>query len=265
MFAAIRVAGPRCLLPVCAAAMLAACSGGKGDAGSVAPDASGGGGSGTTTTSAVGLWSGTLTPDDPAQPPLSGWLTVTPDGTFQLDTDAALFTGTAQKHDSTLAASATGHAYVTEFAGGGAFTFNGTVAQSALTGKWSGGGRSGSMRFQHENTASKQPASLALLTSTYQGELWIGSATQPATIAVAADGSFTASTSSGCTASGAIGIADATRNRYQWTATLGGCGTDGAASGNGFMIGDYAIYLSGTLPDGAAVWMGGVDADAPTR
>ena len=135
MVAMIRVAAPRSVLPFCAACLLAACSGGSGDAIDVVTDAGGG------TAGAVGIWSGTLTPDDPSQPALTGWLTVAGDGKFHLDTDAALFTGTAQKHDGTLAATATGHPYITDFGAGDAFTFNGTVARTALTGKWSGGGR----------------------------------------------------------------------------------------------------------------------------
>jgi hypothetical protein len=138
------------------------------------------------------------------------------------------------------------------------------VAQAALTGKWSGGTGGGSMRFRHEGEVSRQPTSLSVLASTYDGELWVGTATQPASITIAADGSFTASSSSGCTASGTVGVADAARNRYQWTATISGCANNGAASGSGFMIGDYSVYLSGTLP-GAPVWMGGVDGDAPGR
>jgi hypothetical protein len=258
MVTVIRVAGLRRFLLACTAGVLAACSGGDGGGKAGAPDAAG------STTSAIGVWSGTLDSDDPAQPPLSGWLTVTPDGKFHLDTDAALFTGTAQTQGNTLAATTTGHPYGSQFSEGGAFTFNGSVAQSALTGKWSGGGRGGTMRFQHENAVSQQPASLAALASTYEGELWVGNAALPASIAIAGDGSFTASTGAGCMASGTVGIADAARNRYQWTATLSGCGANGTASGSGFMIGNYSVYLSGTLPD-TAVWMGGVDADAPGR
>jgi hypothetical protein len=259
MVTAIRVAGPRRLLSISTACLLAACSGGDGGSGSAAaPDAPGSG------TSAVGVWSGTLSSDDPAQPPLSGWLTITPDGGFHLDTDAALFSGMAQTKGNTLAATTTGHPYGSDFSTGSAFRFNGSLAQSALTGTWSGGGRSGSMRFQHEDALSRQVASLPVLASTYEGELWIGNVKLPASIAIAPDGSFTASTSSGCAASGMVGIADAARNRYQWTATLNGCGAGGMASGSGFMIGNYSVYLSGTLPDGA-VWMGGVDADAPGR
>jgi hypothetical protein len=259
MVTAIRVAGSRrFLLQPAMACLLAACSGGDGGGSAAAPGAPG------STTNAIGVWSGTLSSDDPAQPPLSGWLTVTPDGNFHLDTDAALFTGTAQTRGNTLAATTTGHPYGSDFSAGSAFTFNGSVAQSALTGKWSGGGRGGSLRFRHENTVSRQAASLSVLASTYDGELWIGNVTLPARIAIAADGSFTTSTGAGCMASGTVGIADASRNRYQWSATLSGCGVDGTASGSGFMIGDYSVYLSGTLLD-AAVWMGGVDADAPGR
>lgn len=259
MVTAVRVAGPRRFLLCCAAGLLAACSGGDGGGGggAAAPPPA-------TATSAVGHWSGTLTPDDPAQLPLSGWLTVAPDGSFHLDTDAALFTGTAQIPGNTLAATTTGYLYGSDVSAVGTFTFNGSVAQSALTGKWSGDGRGGSMRFQHEDAVSRQAASLPMLASTYEGELWIGNATLPASIAIAADGSFTASTGTGCTASGMVGIGDAARNRYQWTATVSGCDANGAASGSGFMIGDYSVYLSGTLP-GAAVWMGGVDSDAPGR
>jgi hypothetical protein len=194
--------------------------------------------------------------------PLAGWLTIAPDGSFQLDTDAALFTGTVQTRGNKLSATTTGHPYGNEFPGGGAFTFDGSISRTELSGKWSGGGRGGSMRFRHEDAVSKQPATLSALASTYNGELWVGNAMLPASIAIAADGALTASTGAGCTANGTVGIADAGRNRYQWTATLTGCGTEGTASGSGFMVGDYSVYLSGTLP-GAAVWMGGVDGDAP--
>lgn len=252
MFMAIRVVGPRSLLLLCpAACMLAACSGGSGDAE-------------VATGSTVGVWTGTLTPDDPSQTPTSGWLTVAENGGFQLDTDAALFTGTAQTQGGTLTAATTAHPYGGDFPAGSAFTFDGTIAKSVLTGKWSGGGRTGTMNFQHDDAVSRQAASLSALASTYEGELWVGNAVLPASIAINPDGSFTASASGGCTASGTVGIADAARNRYQWTATLSGCGADGSASGSGFMVGDYSVYLSGTMPD-AAVWMGGVDADVPRQ
>lgn len=256
MGTAIRVVGPRRFLLLCSVAcLLAACSGGSGGSGDAIDAAAENAG-------AVGVWSGTLTPDDPAQAPLSGWLTVAENGSFQLDTDAALFTGTTRTHDDTLAASTTVHPYGSDFSAGSAFTFDGTVAKSSLTGKWSGAGRSGTMNFQHDDAVSRQAASLPALASTYNGELWVGGTALPASIAIAADGSFTTSAGGGCTASGTVGIADAARNRYQWTATLSGCGANGSASGSGFMVGDYSIYFSGTLPD-AAVWMGGVDADAP--
>jgi len=250
----IGAACQRSFLAFTAACMLAACSGGKGDAINVTADDD----------AVVGVWAGTLTPDDPGQLPLAGWLTVAQNGTFHLDTDAALFTGTAQARGRELSATTTGHPYSSDLSEGTAFTFNGTVTDAALTGNWSGGGRGGRMRFEHENSVSRQAASLDAVASTYEGELWIGNATLPASIAIATDGSFTTSTAGGCTATGKVDIADAARNRYQWTATLSGCATDGTASGSGFMIGNSSVYLSGTLPQ-VAVWMGGVDADAPGR
>lgn len=253
MVTALRLARARGLpLALATTCVLAACSGNSTDAIQVV-------GSGGDT---VGVWTGTLIPDDPAQMPLAGWLTIAADGSFQLDTDMALFTGTVQTRGNTLSATTTGHPYGNEFPGGGSFNFEGSISRSELSGNWSGGGRGGSMRFRHEEAVSNQPASLSALASTYDGELWVGNTMLPASIVIGADGTFTAATGAGCAANGTVAIADAARNRYQWTAILSGCGAEGTASGSGFMVGDYSVYLSGRLPD-AAVWMGGVDGDAP--
>jgi hypothetical protein len=265
MMCRIHVAGWRALLLITvivmvmaiAGATLAACSGGRGKAArSVAPAAD-------DMDNSIGIWSGTLDSDDPAQPPLSGWLVIAPDGSFHLDTDAAMFSGSAQSLGSQLAATATGHPYGADIPAGGAFTFMGKVAKGALNGTWSGTGRGGRLDFQQQNAVSHQAASLATIASTYDGEIWIGKVAQPAQILVDGDGTLTVTTGSGCRASGTVAIADASRNRYQWTATLSSCSVDGLASGSGFMVGNYSIYFSGRLPD-AGVWLGGVDADAQT-
>jgi hypothetical protein len=264
MMSRTHVAGWRALLMVTiivmvmvmAGAAVTACSGGRGKARGVVPAAD-------DTDNSIGIWSGILDSDDPAQPPLSGWLVVAPDGDFHLDTDAAMFSGTARTQGGQLAATATGHPYGADIPAGGAFTFTGKVAQGALTGTWSGTGRGGKLDFQQQDAVSHQAASLANIASTYDGELWIGKATQPAQIVVGGDGTLTATTGSGCRVNGTVGVADSTRNRYRWTATLSGCSVDGMASGSGFMVGNYSIYFSGRLPE-AGVWLGGVDADAQT-
>jgi hypothetical protein len=214
-------------------------------------------------TSATGIWSGTLTPADASQPPASGWLVVAADGSFHLDTDLALFVGSTQTRGATLSATGSAHPYQADITDGSGFTFNGSISSEGLTGTWSGANRSGTMKFRYDTALSQQAASLPAIASTYDGELWIGNSRQDARITIGADGTLVVSAQGGCGLNGTIGVADAARNGYQWTATAAGCAMNGMARGDGFLIGNYSVYLSGTLPE-APVWMGGADADAAT-
>ncbi len=257
----------RTCLPLLLAGVLAACSGGdtSGGSGSDSGGGSRSGGSGTVvpTTDAIGIWSGTLTPDDAGEPSAAGWLMVGADGNFFLDTDAALYVGKASLPGRSMSATATGHSYRAGFANAAAFTFGTSVStDGAMTGSYAGAGGGGTLEFHHESAVSRQAASLQAIAGTYRGEIWIQDSMQAVILTVTTAGAVTGATPGGCRLEGTLGIVDAQRNGYHWSGNLSGCAVNGAVSGRGFLIEQSSLYLGGTV-QGAAVWIGGGAGDVP--
>jgi hypothetical protein len=259
--------GTHGLLLSCAvmACLLAAC-GSRGNSNGNSNTGSGGsGGTGDTTgpdtATAAGIWTGSLAPDDPAGQPMSGWLVIGTDGSFSLDTDAALYLGDSMQHDTAVTVSAAAHPYGTSPTG--TVAFNASISDATMTGTWTGGGTSGTLQFNRQPQISREQASLATIASNYSGELWIRDARLPARITIGSDGTLHATTDSGCALEGRVSIEEAERNDYSWSGNATGCNINGEARGFGFLIDGYSLYLGGTL-QGDAVWLGGVDARAPT-
>lgn len=259
-----------CALVGCA---LAACGGRSDNAGNGTSAGTGTGtgtgsgtGSGSSTNpgsgvaSAAGIWSGSLAPEDPEKPSMTGWLVIGSDGSFNLDTDAALYTGAPTLRDNSVSVSAAAHPYGTDEPG--TVTFSANVTDGTMTGTWSGNGAAGAMQFTRQQGISQQQASLATIASDYSGELWIRDARLPVRVNIASDGALHASTDAGCAVEGRVGVADAARNGYSWSGSVTGCSINGEARGFGFVIDGYSLYLGGTV-QGNAIWLGGVDARAP--
>lgn len=216
---------------VTASLLLAGCGGGSSND----PEPSGSGGTASPT---PGVWKGTITSTTTglASPVVA--LTGNDGHSVWMSSDGRVWSGQLPLHGDRFDATFSAHMHEgLHFPDG---TSHGLASMeferhstTGTSGRHSGCGDQGSFNMSHSPMWDR-PAALATVAGVYTRSTSSG---YTMTMAIGANGQFTANDSRGCVINGTIGVPDATHNMYGMDATVSSCGSlDGHYQGMGTLL-----------------------------